>query len=171
VSKREALFLAEHAERVVLIIRRDSLAEGMSRYLVDRIEADDRIRVLTGARVLELHGENRLDGITVRRGERTRLDVRALFVFTGAVPHTDWLGDSVLLDAAGFVLTGADIVSRQRTAARPLETSVPGVFAAGDVRSGSTKRVAAAVGEGAMVVPFVHAHLADHPPTRTGAAG
>jgi thioredoxin reductase (NADPH) len=165
------VFLAEHAERVLLIIRRDSLAQGMSHYLVERIDADDRIRVLTGARVLELHGENRLDGITVRRGGQARLNVRALFVFTGAAPHTDWLGENVLLDANGFVLTGADVASQPRATARPLETSVHGVFAAGDVRSGSIKRVAAAVGEGAMVVPFVHAYLADHTPTMHAARG
>jgi thioredoxin reductase (NADPH) len=85
--------------------------------------------------------------------------VRALFIFTGAQPHTDWLRGSVALDQAGFVLTGAD-VSRDGGSPRPLETSVPGIFAIGDVRTGSTKRVAAAVGEGAMVVRFAHDHLA-----------
>jgi thioredoxin reductase (NADPH) len=95
--------------------------------------------------------------IRSREEPRTRLDVSALFIFTGARPHTEWLTGTVAIDRAGFVLTGTDLVGHG--GARPLETTVPGVFAVGDVRSSSTKRVAAAVGEGAMVVRFVHDHL------------
>jgi thioredoxin reductase (NADPH) len=156
-----ALFLAEHASRVVLIVRRQSLKETMSRYLLDRVEADDRIELMTRSEVHELHGHDHVDGISVRSrsGEVSHIAVRALFLFTGAKPHTSWLAGCVALDDAGFVLTG-DSTKRADSGVRPLESSVPGIFAVGDVRSGSIKRVASAVGEGSMVLAFVHEHLA-----------
>jgi thioredoxin reductase (NADPH) len=156
-----ALFLADQAARVVLIVRRPSLRETMSQYLMERIETDKRIELRTESEVRELHGGERLDAITVhaRSGDESRIDVSALFLFTGAKPHTGWLTGCVALDDAGFVLTG-DEVERRDHRPRPLESSVAGVFAVGDARSGSIKRVAAAVGEGAMVLAFVHEHLA-----------
>jgi thioredoxin reductase (NADPH) len=165
-----AVFLAAKTRHVYMLVRRAELAETMSRYLVDEIARHDRIELLTQTEVVELHGDDGLEGITLadrENGARRRLDVRALFVFIGADPHTDWLEGSVGLDRAGFVLTGIDVVEdsdhpggRPRL---PLETSRAGVFAAGDARSGSIKRVASAVGEGSMAVRFVHDHLAHAP--------
>jgi thioredoxin reductase (NADPH) len=165
-----ALFLAEHTQKVRLLIRHGDLGRDMSRYLADRIERNPGIEVLLHTEVRELVGDRVLEALVVennRTGERRRLEARDLFVFIGAQPHTRWLGDELALDDRGYILTGRD-------AARPtgkgaprelgyepylLETSRPGVFAAGDVRSGSIKRVASAVGEGAMAVRFVHARL------------
>jgi thioredoxin reductase (NADPH) len=155
-----AIFLADRAQRVHLIVRRDSLHDTMSLYLIERVLAHPQITVMAGSQVIDLHGPKRLLAITVatRAGDgaqptHLRLPVGALFIFTGAHPHTDWLGGAVTLDEAGFVITGSD-------PSQPLQTSIQGVFAAGDVRSGSIKRVAAAVGEGAMVLRSVHEHLA-----------
>jgi thioredoxin reductase (NADPH) len=133
----------------------------MSRYLVDRITALPNVEVLTQTRVTGLEGSGAvLEAIRWRgpSGEEVRRPLRHLFLFIGADPNTDWLAESgVALDPKGFVLTGAEA----NRASRPLETSVRGVFAIGDVRSGSVKRVAAAVGEGAQVVATLHAFLAD----------
>ena len=110
------------------------------------------------------HGdEGQLEDVTLKSGEQ--LPVSFLFIFLGARPFTDWLDDAVARDGNGFILTGAAV-----NAENPLETNIPGVFAAGDVRSGSTKRCATAVGEGAMAVQLVHAHLAEHVPTRAAAS-
>jgi thioredoxin reductase (NADPH) len=157
-----AVFLAEHTRHVWLIIRRPALGETMSRYLIDEIERHKRIELLTETEVVALHGDAGLDGITVehKRDGARDLDARALFVFIGADPHTDWLDGAVELDEAGFILTGRDLRSTNGDPPLPLETSRPGVFAAGDVRSGSIKRVASAVGEGSMAVRLVHDHLA-----------
>jgi thioredoxin reductase (NADPH) len=151
------LFLAEHAAKVTLVIRHHDLARDMSRYLADRIERRPDIELLRDTEVTELVGQTRLEAVVVRdlnTDERRALEAHALFVFIGADPYTDWLGDIVELDDHGFIRTGADI---GRTL--PLETSRPGIYAAGDVRCGSTKRVASAVGEGAMAVRFVHEYL------------
>ncbi len=162
-----ALFLAGATARVSLIVRRPDLGETMSRYLIDEIARDGRIEVLTETEVVELRGEGELDRLTVldrRDGSRRELEAGALFVFIGADPCTDWLEGTLARDRAGFILTGGDVPGgsdgpegRPRL---PLETSRPGVFAVGDVRSGSVKRVASAVGEGSMAVRLVHAHLA-----------
>jgi thioredoxin reductase (NADPH) len=154
------LFLSQTAAKVYLLIRGGDLTKDMSRYLADRIERAPRVAVLRHTEVRELVGEETLEALVVEdnaSGERQTIAARMLFVFIGADPHTDWLGDMVELDDRGFVLTG-------RAADQPLtlETSAPGVFAAGDVRSGSIKRVASAVGEGAMAVRFVHEHLQGH---------
>ena len=159
-----ALFLSRHASKVRLIVREHDLSEHMSRYLIDRIEQTPAIEVLTASEVRSVEGHKPLEAITVEHtdtGERQRIEARALFVFIGAQPHTDWLGDAVELDEKGFVLTGRN--------GRLLETSLPGVLAAGDVRSGSIKRVASAVGEGSMAVRLVHEHLASlgRPPAQT----
>jgi thioredoxin reductase (NADPH) len=163
-----ALFLARTAERVQLLVRSGDLGRGMSRYLVDQIERDDRIEVFLRTEVRELIGEDGvLEAIVVednRTGARRQFPARALFVFIGAEPHVDWLNQQVALDDHGFILTGSDaarVVNRGGRDRPPLllETTRPGVFAAGDVRSGSIKRVAAAAGEGAMAVRLVHEHL------------
>lgn len=161
-----SLFLAAQSGRVTLLIRGGDLGKDMSRYLVDRIERDDRIEVLLHTEVRELLGEGRLERVVVESnesGERRTLPTGALFVFIGADPCTPWLAAAVALDDDGFVLTGADLGGAWAETRREpflLETSRPGVFAAGDVRSGSIKRVASSVGEGSMAIQFVHRHLA-----------
>jgi thioredoxin reductase (NADPH) len=164
------MFLAQHAARVRLVVREDALSRNMSRYLVDRIERLGNVEVLLNTEVRELLGDDTLEALVVednRTGERRTLDARAMFVFIGVQPHAQWLADQLALDDNGFILTGADAAGpngagQPEQAGRrplPLETSRPGVFAAGDVRSGSVKRVASAVGEGAMAVRLVHDHL------------
>jgi thioredoxin reductase (NADPH) len=155
----------------------------MSRYLVDRIAPLPDVEVLRNTEVRELIGTGgRLTAVVVgdnRTGERREVPATALFVFIGAEPHSGWLGDQLALDSHGFVLTGeaaarADGRSWQHLSREPhlLETNRPGVFAIGDVRSGSVKRVASAVGEGAMAVRMVHEYLGgvDRPPTDSHAA-
>jgi thioredoxin reductase (NADPH) len=154
-----AVYLSSQAAKVWLVVRGTSLDNSMSRYLVDRIAAIRNVEVLTETAIAALEGQ---DGIleaircrSHRTGEEVIRAIRHLFLFIGAEPHTGWLsGSGVTLDDSGFVRTGANIH-------RPLETCLPGVFAIGDVRSGSVKRVAAAVGEGAQVVAALHAFLAD----------
>ncbi|MHB8235022.1 MAG: FAD-dependent oxidoreductase [Solirubrobacteraceae bacterium] len=164
-----AIYLAENNCAVTLAIRRDGLEQTMSRYLIERIEADPKIELLTGVEVQGLAGEQRLRQVTLASlaGDETReLACSTLFCFIGATPATDWLGDGVALDEHGFVLTdrklpGAGLATGAGgSQALPFETSVPGVFAAGDVRHGSMKRVAAAVGEGSSAVRSVHERLA-----------
>jgi thioredoxin reductase (NADPH) len=155
------VYLANQATKIWLLVRGDDLAAGMSRYLVDRIRGLPNVEVLTRTSVTGLEGHDGiLEAIRWRRGasgEEVRRPIQHLFLFIGAEPNTDWLsGSGVALDAKGFVLTGADTTNKLR----PLETSREGVFAIGDVRSGSVKRVAAAVGEGAQVVATLHAYLA-----------
>ncbi len=162
------LFLARYANPVHLIVREADLAANMSRYLIDRIQQSPAVQVHLHTEVRELIGEHGvLDKVVVednQTGERSQLDARMLFVFIGALPHTRWLADQVALDERGFILTGPQ-AARNREGADgdgqplPLETSRPGVLAVGDVRSGSIKRVASAVGEGAMAVRMVFEHL------------
>jgi thioredoxin reductase (NADPH) len=156
-----ALFLAQHVPHVRLLLRHHSLDRDMSRYLADRIERSPTIEVLCDCEARELVGDDTLEAIVVTdaAGVRRTIDARALFVFIGAEPHTGWLGEVVELDEHGFVKTGSRTAQDGEVAM--LETSQPGVFAVGDVRHGSIKRVAAAVGEGSMAVRFVHEHLAD----------
>jgi thioredoxin reductase (NADPH) len=156
-----AVYLANQAAKVWLLVRGDDLAASMSRYLVDRIRGLPNVEVLTRTSVTGLEGHDGiLEVIRWHRGatgEEVRRSIQHLFLFIGAEPNTDWLsGSGVALDAKGFVLTGADTTNKLR----PLETSREGVFAIGDVRSGSVKRVAAAVGEGAQVVATLHPYLA-----------
>jgi thioredoxin reductase (NADPH) len=163
-----AMFLSRHATTCRLMIRGDDLGKSMSRYLVDEIEGREQIEVIRNCEVAELRGGSSLDGVIVRdtrTGERSELQSKALFVFVGASPHTDWLRGEVAMDEDCFVLTGHDIGDGDLLAHgedRPyfLETSQPGVFAVGDVHSGSIKRVASAVGEGSMAVRLVHQRLA-----------
>jgi thioredoxin reductase (NADPH) len=161
-----AIYLAQSNCRVTIAIRRDGLAESMSQYLIERIESDPKIDLITGVEVQRLDGGDRLEQVTLNHmatGQQQTLACSGLFCFIGARPATAWLGDGVLLDRDGFVLTDRQLpeaLSAGRDGALPFETSVRGVFAAGDVRRGSMKRVAAAVGEGSSAVRSVHERLA-----------
>ncbi|GAB4450052.1 MAG: FAD-dependent oxidoreductase [Chloroflexi bacterium OHK40] len=165
-----AVYLAGFASDVVILVRGSSLGAKMSQYLVDRIEQTPNISVRTGCEVAAVHGSDHVEALTLchHDGHEERVPASALFIFTGASPHADWLGDAVRRDAQGFVLTGPQLIEHGR---RPqgwdvdrepflLESSLPGVFVVGDVRAGSVKRVASAVGEGSIAVQFVHQHLA-----------
>jgi thioredoxin reductase (NADPH) len=167
------VFLATRTSRVYLLIRGDDPGKGMSRYLVDRVLRAENVELLANTEVRELVGEDHLEGVVIednRSGARRNLGARNLFVFIGAEANTGWLRGAIKLDERGLVLTGGDLDGSaldgdawEELSREPylLETSLPGVFAAGDVRSGSIKRVASAVGEGSMAVRLVHQHLAD----------
>jgi thioredoxin reductase (NADPH) len=163
-----AMFLSEHAASCRLLIRGGDLGKSMSRYLVEEIEGNQRVEVVTYAEIVELGGEAGLEMAVVRdtrTGDRSEMPATAVFVFIGASPHTDWLRGDVAMDEHCFLLTGRDVEDADLPSyadERPffLETSQPGVFAVGDVRSGSIKRVASAVGEGSMAVRLVHQRLA-----------
>ncbi|MGQ0686770.1 NAD(P)/FAD-dependent oxidoreductase, partial [Bradyrhizobium sp.] len=162
-----AVFLSAHAKKVYMVIRGGGLGASMSRYLIERIEATANIEPIFNAEVIALEGN--ADGGLMRLRWRSRLapevdtlDVSNLFLFVGADPATSWLdGCGVRVDRAGFVLTGVPAQGSGNRQAAPLETTVPGVFAVGDVRSGSVKRVGGAIGEGAQVVATLHGYLAD----------
>ncbi|MGH2851964.1 MAG: NAD(P)/FAD-dependent oxidoreductase, partial [Solirubrobacteraceae bacterium] len=151
-----------------LMIRGDDLGRSMSRYLIDELERAGSVELLTQREVVELRGEESLTSVVVAdrgSGARVELPAKALFVFIGASPHTKWLQGELAIDEHGFLLTGSDIVGEYvmpHAERRPffLETSAPGIFAVGDVHSGSIKRVASAVGEGSMAVALVHQRLA-----------
>jgi len=153
-----AMFLSRTADCTHMLVRDKGLAETMSSYLSDRIDTDARINLRTESEVVAVHGEGRLEAVTIRHnptGEEERVNTRALFIMIGAVPNTDWLPDSLKLDEKGFIMTGDAI----DTACGPYATSIAGLYAVGDVRSGSVKRVASAAGEGAVVVSFIHRYL------------
>jgi thioredoxin reductase (NADPH) len=161
-----AIHLARFARSVTIVVRRRDLAETMSDYLVREIGYNDVIRVRPCTSIVDGGGEgDRLEWVTMRdlqTGQETQEAVAGLFLLLGADPHCEWLPESICRDARGFVVTGRDIPQHLWVGGSPpanLETSVSGVYAVGDVRSGSMKRVAAASGEGASVVPLVHAHL------------
>jgi thioredoxin reductase (NADPH) len=165
-----AMNFARYAERVVMLVRRDSLSSTMSQYLIDQIKETPNIQVWAHASVAEAHGETHLEEISVlcsNTNKVERVPASAMFIFIGALPRTDWLGDLVERDERGFLLTGPDLI---RDGQRPkgwtldrdpflLETNVPGLFAVGDVRHGSVKRVASGVGEGSVAVQFIHQYL------------
>ena len=167
-----AIYLAQQGSAVRLVVRRDGLTETMSQYLIARIEADPRITVLTRTEVRAVEGDTHLERVTVEHtptGEHTTVGCLGLFCFIGAVPATGWLCKEIVVDRSGFVLTDTSLPDEAMHAPAfagreplPFETSVPGVFAVGDVRSGSMKRVAAAVGEGSSAVRSVHQYLALH---------
>jgi thioredoxin reductase (NADPH) len=151
-----ALFLTRYASELRLIVRNDELDRDMSRYLADEIRRTPNLRVMLSTEVEALVGERSLEALVVEdleTHERATVPARALFVFIGVEPHTDWLEGQLDLDKDGFIVTGGPDKL-------PLQTSSAGVFAAGDVRSGSTKRLSAAVGEGAMAVRLIHQYLA-----------
>jgi thioredoxin reductase (NADPH) len=168
-----AVHLAKHAAHVTLVVRGDDLGLRMSDYLVRQIRAKENIEVRLGTEIIDGEGELALERITLRdqhTGRVETLPAEMVFVMIGAAPHTDWLTGAVARDAHGFVLTGTDLAGHARPSERTLrlETSLPGVFAVGDARSGSPKRVAAAVGEGAAAVQEVHQYL--HRPVELEAA-
>lgn len=165
-----ALHLARRCRSVTMLTRGSSLTQSMSSYLISQIEATPNIHVRMGTSVVEAHGADHVEALTLldaTTGEKESVDTQWLFVFIGAEPRTDWLGDAIMRDEHGFVLSGPDLLA---DGLRPsgwtldrdpyhLETSVPGVFVAGDARADSVKRVASAVGEGAMAVMLVHRFL------------
>ncbi|HEV8570922.1 MAG TPA: FAD-dependent oxidoreductase [Actinoplanes sp.] len=165
-----ALFFSRYARTVTLLVRGDSLEASMSYYLIQQLNKIENVHVRTRCEVISAHGDGHLQAITVcdsKNGMETTVECGYLFVFIGAEPRTDWLGDTVARDEKGFIYTGPDLL---RNGTRPtgwdrdrdpfyLECSVPGIFAAGDVRANSVKRVASAVGEGAMAVTLVHRYL------------
>jgi thioredoxin reductase (NADPH) len=161
-----AMFFSTHARSVTILYRGEGLEKSMSRYLIDQIAARSNIRVLLRSEILAAHGATALEAIDVLNnatGETTRLESGGLFIFIGADAQTAWLPPEIALDRHGYVLTGSDVTaSGAWTLERDpylLETSVPGIFSCGDVRSGPVKRVAAAVGEGSMAIAFVHQYL------------
>ena len=165
-----ALYFAQRSRSVTMLVRGSSLRTSMSSYLVDQIVANPKVRVRTGTTVVEAHGTDHLEGVTLldaTTGEKESVDTSWLFIFIGAAPRTDWLDETEQRDEHGIVFAGPDLLVDGR---RPrgwtldrdpyhLETSIPGVFVAGDVRADSVKRVASAVGEGAMAVMLVHRYL------------
>ena len=165
-----ALSFARYAHKVTMLVRGASLAEAMSSYLVDRIKDTPNVEVLTGAEVTAVHGAERLEAADVTSGPSggtRRLEAAAMFIFIGSAPRSDVVADLVERDPGGFILTGPDLrADGKLPKGWPLErdpflleTSVPGMFAAGDVRHGSSKRVASAVGEGSSAVGMVHKYL------------
>ncbi|HKF20617.1 MAG TPA: FAD-dependent oxidoreductase [Candidatus Angelobacter sp.] len=165
-----AMNFARYAERVVILVRGESLSSTMSQYLIDQVKRTPNIQLWTHASVAEVHGESHLEELSVLcsdTGKTERVPASAVFIFIGALPRTDWLMDAVQRDERGFILTGPDLLW---DGARPkgwtlerdpflLETNVPGIFAVGDVRHGSVKRVASGVGEGSVAVQFIHQYL------------
>jgi thioredoxin reductase (NADPH) len=165
------MHLSKYAERVTLLVRGDSLASSMSQYLIQVIEAAENIQVRWNTQVIDGGGQGRLEHLVVEdraSGRTETVPAAALFVLIGASPHTWWLPEEVARDEKGYIITGSDLL---RDGLPPkgwplerspmlLETSVPGVFAAGDVRYGSVKRVASAVGEGSIAIQMVHRLLA-----------
>jgi len=165
-----AMHFAKYAERVVIVVRGASLSSSMSQYLIDQIQETANIQVWPNAGVVEAHGDTRLQEISFLcsdTGKIERVKANAMFIFIGAMPRTDWLSDLLERDSHGFILTGPDLI---REGQQPkgwilerdpflLETNVPGIFAVGDVRHGSVKRVASGVGEGSVAVQFIHKYL------------
>jgi len=166
-----AVYLAQSAKRVYVLIRSGGLAESMSRYLIRRIEDHPRIELRTRTEIVAVEGEGHVERVLFRGpdGAEEERAIRHIFVMTGAAPSTEWLEGCLALDAKGFIKTGPDLSQEDLADARwplarnpyLLETSLPGVFAVGDVRSGNVKRVASAVGEGSIAVSFVHRVLAE----------
>jgi len=156
-----------------MLVRGANLDDEMSRYLVDQIKNTPNIKVRLRTTVVEVHGESRLEAITIfdaAKNQKETLSTNALFIFIGALPHTEWLQNVVQRDDHGFILTGPDLPRGESNGHFPqgwklnrdpfwLESSQPGIFVAGDVRHGSVKRVAAGVGEGATAVQFIHQYL------------
>jgi thioredoxin reductase (NADPH) len=167
-----AVFLAQTARRVLMLVRSGGLAESMSRYLIRRLEENPAIVVRTHTEVVKLEGGDHLERVQLRNHRAATVethDIRHIFLMTGATPNTRWLEGCVALDAKGFIKTGSDLSTDDLRSARwplnrpphLLETSLPGVFAVGDVRAGNIKRVASAVGEGSIAVSFVHRALTE----------
>ncbi len=167
-----AMYFSKYARKVIMLVRGDSLTKSMSQYLIDQIESTPNIEVKVNSSVVEVKGESSLEAITILNNltqEQQTVDANSLFIFIGAQPSTEWLGDVLARDERGFVLTGPDVMRDGRCPKGwklerdpyLLETNVPGIFAVGDVRHGSVKRVASGVGEGSICVQFVHRYLSN----------
>ncbi len=167
-----AVYLSNYAKHVHILLRRDNIRDTMSSYLIDQINAIDNITIEPFREVVKATGDGHLQKLEIKDNENEttyQADAGALFIFIGAKPYTEWLPSVILKDPRGFVLTGRDLLNHPdfkkswplKREPLSLETSVPGVFAAGDVRSGAMNRVASAVGEGAMAVSFTHKYLAE----------
>jgi thioredoxin reductase (NADPH) len=162
-----AQHLARYAARVTLLVRGDSLEASMSEYLISQVQATPNIHVRLRTRVVDGCGADRLETLILKdggTGQREEVAAAAIFIMIGAEPRTEWLPDVVQRDTRGFVLTGRDIPGKTWSLKRPplpFETSMPGVFAVGDARYGSVKRVASAVGEGSVAIGAVHQYLAE----------
>ncbi|HZC22846.1 MAG TPA: FAD-dependent oxidoreductase [Candidatus Binatia bacterium] len=165
-----AMNFSKYAERVVILVRGDSLSSTMSQYLIDQIKETPNIQLWTHASVAEVHGDTHLEELSVLCTDTNKVErvpATSMFIFIGALPRTDWLGNVIQRDDRGFILTGPDLMQDRQhpkgwTLDRDpflLETSVPGIFAVGDVRHGSVKRVASGVGEGSVAVQFIHQYL------------
>ena len=165
-----AMNFSKYAERVVILVRGESLSSTMSQYLIDQIKETPNIQLWTHASIAEVHGDTHLEELSVLCTDTNKVErvpATSMFIFIGALPRTDWLGNVIRRDDRGFILTGPDLMQdRQRPKGWPLdrdpfllETSVPGIFAVGDVRHGSVKRVASGVGEGSVAVQFIHQYL------------
>ena len=163
------MHLARYATDVQIVVRRESLRQTMSTYLIEQIERTPNIRVRPGTELARVEGNGHVERVALIRGDTEEIeDIDAVFVFIGTKPRSDWLLEAVLRDPKGFILTGRDLpadsrfprVWKERREPMPLETSAPGVFAAGDIRAGAMNRVASAVGEGSMAVRLVHDYLA-----------
>jgi thioredoxin reductase (NADPH) len=165
-----AMNFAKYAERVVILVRGSSLSSTMSQYLIDQIKQTPNIQIWAHASVVEAHGDSHLEEISVMCADTNKVErvpASSMFIFIGALPRTDWLAGTVERDDRGFILTGPDVMTNGEhpkgwTLDRDpflLETNVPGVFAVGDVRHGSVKRVASGVGEGSVAVQFIHQYL------------
>jgi len=165
-----AMNFSKYAERVVILVRGDGLSATMSQYLIDQVKETPNIQLWTHASVAEVHGDTHLQEISVLCSDTNKVErvpAGSMFIFIGALPRTDWLGSAIARDDRGFILTGPDLKQGEEhpkkwTLDRDpflLETSVPGVFAVGDVRHGSVKRVASGVGEGSVAVQFIHQYL------------
>jgi thioredoxin reductase (NADPH) len=164
------MFFSKYARRVVMLVRGSSLAATMSQYLIDQITKTETIQIEFNTQVTAVHGNDHLDSVSLTcgtSGETQEVPAAALFVFIGAEPRTDWLDGVIQRDTRGFIMTGPDLLDDGK---KPkgwalerepglLETNVPGVFAVGDVRHGSIKRVASGVGEGSVAIQFVHQYL------------
>ena len=166
---RRRCFWPSGARKVHLLIRREEFGPGMSEYLAARISAQHNIVVHTGVEVSQVHGTSRINGADLKHkdGSISRIELNAIFVFIGAEPHTSWLPDAVAHDEQGYLLSGPDALRSGRwplsdREPTPLETTMPRVLAAGDVRAGSTKRVGFAVGDGSLAVTCVHRIRAGH---------
>jgi thioredoxin reductase (NADPH) len=166
-----AMYFAQYAAKVTMLVRGDSLTKSMSQYLIDQIAATDNIEVLTHTEVAAVHGDNNLTGLTLLHndtGSTEQVETKSLFIFIGAKPETEWLDGIVAKDERGFIYAGADLKKYQHFRGWNrdrdpflLESSVPGIFVAGDVRHNSVKRVASGVGEGSIAIMFIHRYLAE----------
>lgn len=168
-----AMYIANYASKVYIVIRRDSLRSSMSQYLIDQLEKTDNIKLLTHSSVIEAKGDGHLEKLVLKNSEsntETEVDAGALFIFIGAKPYTDWIKLGIIKNERGYIETGRDLIRydqfktiwKENRQPALLETCSPGIFAAGDVRAGAMNRVASAVGEGAMTIKMVHDYLANN---------